>query len=463
MSKRSIDEKSFYKYLRCPSWLEREWAEGSKGRQSILELLQDEGLLGSKELELLKGKDVAHVDLEDVDEASLRTLELMKQGAQTIYKGVLVHGHWVGHPDVLERVEGKSQLGNWYYIALDIKRSHRLKDEYMLQGAFYGELLQKLQGVKPRRGYVMHTDGTVEHYELEAMYSQFRLTLDEIEAIFDGKHPEHFLTAGCKQSPYYLLCSEETHSCDDLSRLNRIWRSEVSMMREAGIHTVTDLANAKLDALKNVHGVTMDRLYTLQQQAIALTDKKIITLGEVDLPDEPGVALVLDIESDPLRDVDYLFGVLVVKGDEKTYHSFLARTPEEGPRAWQEFVTFLQDYQGANIYHYGWYEVDVCSRLANLHGAPDSVRLQLSEHMIDILNRLREKVIFPLPFYSLKDIATHLGFRWRTSGASGLDSVLWFHEWLEDHDEGVLQTIVDYNEDDVQATWFLREWAKKNT
>ncbi|MFA6130909.1 MAG: TM0106 family RecB-like putative nuclease [Patescibacteria group bacterium] len=463
MSKRTIDEKSFYKYLRCPSWLEREWAENSKGREAILELLQDEGLLREKELELLKGKEFATVELEDMDEAAVRTVELMKQGAQTIYKGVLLHGHWVGHPDVLERVEGHSQLGDWYYVAVDIKRSHRLKDEYMLQGAFYAEILSKIQGIKPQKGYVMHTDGHVESYQIADMYTEFRSALDEIELIFDGKHTEHFLTAGCKQSPYFLLCSEETHSCDDLSRLNRIWRSEVRLLREAGISTVKELADANLEALRRVHGMTMDRLYILQQQSVALTDHRIITMGTVDLPEEEGVALVLDIESDPLRDVDYLFGVLVIEGEEKTYHSFLAKHPGDGAKAWQEFVNFLAQYPTANIYHYGWYEVDVCSRLAELHGAPDSVRLQLSERMIDILTRLRERVIFPLPFYSLKDIATHLGFSWRTSGASGLDSVLWYHEWLEEGNEDILQTIVDYNEDDVRATWFLREWAKKNT
>ena len=44
--------------------------------------------------------------------------------------------------------------------------------------------------------------------------------------------------------------------------------------------------------------------------------------------------------------------------------------------------------------------------------------------MVDVLTYLREAVIFPIPFYSLKDIAKYLGFKWRVDGASGLDSIM---------------------------------------
>lgn len=456
---KQVTEKSFYKYLKCPSWISREARDGGDQRDAIMQKLQDDGLLKEKELELLKSRPYETVDLDDVEEAAQRTLELMKQGTETIYKGILIDGNRVGNPDVLEKVEGKSDLGDWYYVAVDIKRSRHLKDEYKFQGVFYAELLKIIQGKRPVQGYVMHADATVDSYLIEEFETDFHLTLDRIEAILDGEEEPHFLTSACKQSPWFSECKVDSRKCDSLSQINRIWRNEVHALQDAGITSVSRLADAKMEDLKKVSGITMDRLYFIQQQAMSLADGEIIRMGQPEFPEESGVALVIDIESDPLRDSDYLFGVLVVGGEEETYHPFLASDPKNEEEAWKSFVEFLKDYEGANIYHYGWYEQDVFRRKTEMYGAPPEIVRMFEENMIDVLGHMREKVIFPTPFYSLKDVAKHLGFKWRHPEASGLNSVLWFHEWLATGDETALQDIVDYNEDDVRATWLVRNWA----
>ncbi len=83
--------------------------------------------------------------------------------------------------------------------------------------------------------------------------------------------------------------------------------------------------------------------------------------------------------------------------------------------------------------------------------------------MSDVLTKLREHVIFPLSFYSLKDVAKYLDFHWRTTEASGMDSIGWYEAWLERGDASALQQTIDYNEDDVRATWHVLDWAHKNT
>jgi uncharacterized protein len=75
---------------------------------------------------------------------------------------------------------------------------------------------------------------------------------------------------------------------------------------------------------------------------------------------------------------------------------------------------------------------------------------------------LRPAVIFPLSFYSLKDIASYLGFSWRADDASGANSVIWFEKWLGSKDESLKRKILEYNEDDVRATWKLKEWLQEN-
>lgn len=453
-----ITEQTFYKYIKCPSWIVREKEREEDLRDALLEKLQDDGLLREAEVKLIADRPYIEVVAEDIDEASQKTAELMKEGTQTIYKGVLVHGHWVGRPDVLERVEGSSKLGDYYYIACDIKRSRHMKDEYKFQGAFYALILEQLQGVAPVQGYVLHANGKVEGYLHEDFSTRFHLTLDEIENTLENGDT-HFLTSGCKQSPYFSECEEDSKKCDDLSLLNRIWRSEVDLIEKSGIKTLTGLANASVQDLKKISGLSMDRLYFLQQQAISIVDNKIIKVGKLELPDEDGIVLVVDIESDPLRDLDYLFGVLVIKNEKETYHSFLAEDKEGEEKAWKSFTKFLEKYPDSNIYHYGWYEVDVFRKMTEKYGAPEIVKNIFEHQMINVLDYMRDKLIFPISFYSLKDIAKHIGFKWRIEDASGLDSVLWYEEWLNSGNKKTLQDIVDYNEDDVRATWLVRNWA----
>lgn len=459
-----ITEKSFYKYLKCPSWIAHEAKEEALVEDALRAKLQDDGLLHEEQLKLLSGRRIVEVVTEDTDEAVQKTLEYMHRGEQTIFRPVLTHGHWVARPDILERVEGKSDLGSYYYVACDIKRSRRLKDEYCFQGCFYAELLGRVQGTKPVQGYVMHTNGEVESYLLEEYSTKFHLTLDAIERILEGQDEPHFLTSDCKQSPWYQHCVSSTHACDDLSRLNRVWRSEVRALQEAGIHTVTDFAKTTKDFLdRHVHGITGDRLAFLQEQAKALIERRIITLGKVDLPSSE-LTLVMDVESDPLRDVHYLIGMLEVRGDVTAYRAFVARKPEDEREMWNEFCSYLQGIgRSVPILHYGWFEVEVVRSLKDEYGMPEDVWQSLPSRMVDVLTRMRERVIFPLSFYSLKDVAKHLDFRWRTSDASGLDSISWYEDWLRTGNEKDLQKIIDYNEDDVRATWHVAHWAKTQT
>ncbi len=459
--KSRITEQSFYTFLKCARWFERDFLHGDS-REHLLKRIQDEGLLTERKTTLLSERKVYEITSEDMDEAALETLEQMKQGAETIASAVLTHEHFVGRPDLLEKVEGKSELGDWYYVAVDIKRSRHLKDEYKFQGVFYAELLNKIQNVKPQNGYVMHSNGVVDSYSISEFQVEYDLLLEQMNDVLHGERKPHFLTSACKQSPWFSECESDTRECGHLSLINRIWRSEVEALERGGIKTVEELANASRDTVLKVSGITSDRAYFLQQQAIAITDQEVKVVGQIEFPEDGEVALTIDIESDPLRDVHYLFGVLVSEKDgSSTYHPFLAKDPSEEEQAWHAFIEFVAEYQGAFIYHYGWYEQDVFRKMAEKYGIQQVVQQMFDEKMIDVLTRMREKVIFPTPFYSLKDIAKSLGFRWRSSDASGLDSILWYNDWLQTGDEKILKKIVNYNEDDVQATWFVREWARK--
>ena len=460
-----ISEKTFYQYLKCPNWVYFDaHATDRQTHGAIMQKLIADELIDEKKAELISDReDLVYVTAEDPDAAFDQTLAFMRKGRQTIANGLLVDKHWVGHPDLLERVEGRSLLGNYYYVAVDIKRSRFLRDDFKFQGCFYSELLERIQGVKPQQGYVLNADKQVMSYLIEEFEHHYKLSLSEIEKIIAGQRPVHFVTSGCKQSPWFEQCRSESEQCDDVSLLNRVWREEVHRLSEVGVKTITELALKSLADLERlVPDVSSSRLEIMRDQAIAIREGRHIIRHTVEMP-EAKTELFFDIESDPLRDFDYLFGVLTVDAKGETYYPFFAEDMSQEKNMWRSFVQFIELHLDAPIYHYGWFEVEVIHRFSAKYGVSDLVREALDRNMIDVLALVRPAIIFPLSFYSLKDIASYLGFTWRSEDASGANSVLWFEDWLKDKSKKMLlQKIFDYNEDDVRATHFLQRWMREN-
>ncbi|MFH1405571.1 MAG: TM0106 family RecB-like putative nuclease [Patescibacteria group bacterium] len=458
-----ITEKSFYKYIKCPTWVYFDVQEGEQLVDPLLDKLVQDGLMEEKEREILADReDLAEVMHEDPEDAYNQTLEFMKAGRQTIYHGTLMHKYYIGSPDVFERVEGKSKFGDYYYVAADLKRALSMRDDYKFQGCFYAELLEKIQGVRPVQGYVINANKQIFEYQIDEFEAEYHLTLDGIERIIAGKEPAHFVTSGCKQSPWFSKCTSISESCDDLSMLNRVWRKEVKGLQDAGIHTIPELAKKTVVELQSlVPDLSQDRLEILRDKALAIRDNKHIIRHKVDFP-ESDIELFFDIESDPLRDHDYLFGVLKVSQEGEEYFSFFSDSKADEEKMWKEFISFVESHMDAPMYHYGDFEWHVLEHFSKRFGASELVRDAFSHNMIDLQVITRDAVVFPLSFYSLKDLAKYTGFNWRTEGASGAESVLWFEEWLRTKEDDMLQKILDYNEDDVIATWKLQRWLREN-
>ncbi|MFA4845429.1 MAG: TM0106 family RecB-like putative nuclease, partial [Patescibacteria group bacterium] len=237
---------------------------------------------------------------------------------------------------------------------------------------------------------------------------------------------------------------------------------EVHRLEEAGVKTIGALALKSVPELEHLcPSVSSVRLETMRDQAIAVREQRHLIRRDVKMP-EANVEIFFDIESDPLRDFDYLFGVLEVSSRGEQYHSFMAQSPAQEEQMWKEFVAFVEGHMDSPIYHYGWFEQEVVNRFKAKYGISEIARQALEENMIDLLELIRPAIIFPLSFYSLKDLAAYIGFTWRSEDAGGANSVLWFEEWLKKKSPKLLQKILEYNEDDVRATHQLQRWVREH-
>ncbi len=453
-----ITGETFFKYATCPSWVywdvhgnPEEKAELSDFQKKIME----EGLLHEKEV--IAEKDFVEVEIGDLDEAAAHTLELMKKG-KNIYHGVLMDGNWVGIPDYLEAVKGDSRLGSHFYLPYDIKSSKKLEDVHRFQLTFYALLLEKIQGVKPRTGHVINADKEVLSFEIEEFLEKFHLSLQDVERIMAGEKPLPFLTGSCKQSPWFSSCEKEAIACDDVSLIYKMTKKEWKKLKDAGVHTVADLVKADIRELKRkTTGISIGRLEVIKRQADSLQSKRPIVVEKPILP-KSKVEFFFDIEGDPLRHLEYLFGVLVVEDGKANYLPFVADRPEDEEKAWHAFTEFIDKSGNAPIYHYGAYEKQVINRLAERYGISSDARAKLEKNMFDLMKICGKSIIFPIYFYSLKDIAKNLGFAWRNKKASGMQSIIWYDQWVSKGDKSALKDVIEYNEDDVRATLHLKKW-----
>ncbi len=451
---------AFYAHAKCPNWLYWDlFGDPAKKGEvpPMLQRLRKDGVLHEKDV--IKELEPYTEVKERGDEAFAATLALMKAGVERIYQGTLIDGEWAGRPDLLVKIEGESKFGDWMYEAVDIKSSRQINDVHRLQLVFYALLLKKIQGAKPEEGKIINVDSAWLSFSIEEAEGEFFDALEKIVAIRAGEKPQALFTSACKDSPWYQECKREAEANDDIALLYKIYKSEARRLREAGFATLTKLAETDLATIQEtVTGISDHRLERLYLQAQALHEKKVIRLEDPGLP-VTDIELHFDIEGDPMIGVEYLHGLLIREKGKETYKAFTAEKPEDEGRAWLEFCDFIEAYEGAPIYHYGWYELDAIARLSAKHGISKKAARALDRaNMIDLCRLAQRTTIFPLYFYSLKDLAKYLGFRWRASDASGANSVLWFQEWCEKGDRALLQKITDYNEDDVRATAFLKDW-----
>lgn len=447
--------------------------------------LMEDGV--THEREIIQKYQVTSVENESQQDAIQSTLNLMKKGEPLIYQGALqaeIDGvTYLGRPDILKKVEGESKLGNWSYIPVDIKSSSSIKPLQRYQLIIYGWILDVLLKTKTLSGEIINIEG--HHLSVD-------LTIDKdqeksasmckaIAEVMRGERPPLTVTSKAKNSPWFKEMLAEAKQKQDISLIYKLDGRAVSALRDMGISTVNQLLSADIEELPPIPYAPPDTLRRAQLQAQSLQENRIIWLDEPNFGDEAPLKLFFDIEGSPWQKVEYLFGFLVVGDPERklaTKHCryrnvddtpdkyflyFIAETPEREKELWDNFLNWLDvlpsHYQ---VIHYADYERSHLNKLAEKYGDKPS-RKMFMENFVDIEKVVQKSVIFPLYFYSIKDIAKSefLKFKWRHEKAGGGQSVFWYEEWLETGKPEILNDIINYNEDDVRATEHLYLWLLK--
>lgn len=264
---------------------------------------------------------------------------------------------------------------------------------------------------------------------------------------------------------------------------------EISVLRSLGVTTTRALAGADLEELlprylpEVAHRAQAERrLRVTARRAQLISDGVLLERlesGPVDVP-AARVEVDLDIETSA-EDRVYLWGFLVT--DTVTgasgFRSFVEWDDLDAAgelalagRALGWLRELLGGERSALVFHYSDYETVRIGQLAERAGAEGHHAAEVLgwtrdhgvEHFVDLFATVRDH-LFGVNGLGLKVVAsTGAGFTWRDEDPGGLNSQRWFAEAVHAATpelRGLARTrVLEYNEDDVQATAAVRRWLR---
>lgn len=284
----------------------------------------------------------------------------------------------------------------------------------------------------------------------------------------------------CEWCPWWSTCEPIMGPQDLSARLHTapLDVREIRALRALGIWTIDDLAEADLETLlpdylpEVTHRYAADkRLRNAARRSRMMRDGvelERITSGPVEIP---RAGLEIDFDLETYEDRAYLWGFLVHDREHSGspwYKAFTAWEPldDAGELALaREALQWLRELAATTetrIYHYSAYERRYLARVAGASTEWDWVDGWMDHHFVDLYPPVSQN-FFGSHGLGLKVAArAGAGFHWRDADPSGLNSLQWYEEAIgapeEEQRRAARRRLLEYNEDDVRATWELRAW-----
>ena len=489
---KKITATDFYNYIQCKHrvYLEKFGDPKLKDKVSpFVRLLWERGIQHEEKVikPIRERKDKTFAEIKKDQPANQKTfketLQLMQKGFDYIYQGVLMSDNFSGRPDLLEKMEGKSGFGNYYYIPVDIKAGRgyeesdsgdrKIKEYYLFQLKFYGLILNRIQGFVPNEGKIINKDNEEIKYDLNLASDKFLKILDDISTINKGKELYQPIIGGrCENCEWKNYCKKWAIDKNDLSLIFNVGERVTYKLQEYKIKTIDDLLKLPLGRwladFPEIRGKGYFKYIT--EEGFSKLYKRAVIYKKGSEEINPAIKLLnsekeiyFDIEDDPTQDIVYLFGFWIVdhSKEQGNYKYILAQNIDDEERAVNEVWDFLKGLDGIPVCHYTPYEISILKRLQKKYKLSEEPFEMLKRNAIDMYKIITDYTDWPLTSYGLKSICKFIGFKWSSEDAGGANSIEWFSKFLQG-DEKMLKKILKYNEEDCRATNYLKDYLQKN-
>lgn len=488
-----ITASKLYDYIQCPHkiWRDIYGPQDEKIQETnpFIQLLWEKGTSHEKRIVSGIGE---YLDLSEISlsERASKTITAMKNKTPLIYQGVISFGDLSGIPDLLKL------MPDGQYMPIDIKSGKgfegadqsddepgKPKKHYAVQLCLYSDVLNKLGFADSHRGAIIDISGEqVDYPLLECQGPRISLTWwDEYEKVKNAvllllenkTRNKPALGGTCKLCDWSKSCKKWCTETEDLTNIFYLGRGKRDVINnDLGLDKVNEVLEMDISGLMEkkkkdktfLVGIGDTTLQNIIQRAKSIINSKPVFYQKIVFP-AVSKELFFDIENDPTQDLVYMHGVYERSGANAVFKPFIAKsnTPEAEKEAWQGFWDYIRSLNDDfSAYYYSSHEKTTYKHMRELY--PDVVSEEELEsffsrpNTIDLYTDIVLKYSdWPLYSYSVKEIATYLGFKWRDATPSGALSIQWYNSYLENNDPAILNRILEYNEDDCIAMMVIKD------
>jgi len=449
-----------------------------------------------------QGLEFETIEQDSSVDKNKQTLTLMNKGVDVIAQARLRQDNFAGYADFLVKIihtdgDQPSIFGDWHYEVWDAKLTSSLKPAFVIQLCCYSDMLESIQGIRPKFITVALGRGQNERLRTNDFfdyYQQLKMSFIKAQQAFNAQQQPD--PADSNNWGEWRTCAEQMlKDQDHLLQVATITKSQIKKLNSAGINTMQQLVDCRLD---HVIGLNPKVFNTLRAQANI--QKRSVQPTELGLPpkfeiikpqpfEKTGLALLpphspqdvfFDIEGYPLEEggLEYLWGCTYFTPDNTIdFIDFWAHDAEQEKTAFVEFIHWVyqrwQQDSSMHIYHYANYEITACRKLMGRYGICEEQVDQLlrNQVFVDLYTIVKGGVLLGEPRYSIKNVEHLYRGKRKTEVGNGGDSVVVYEQWRSLHQQGeqgntwqtssILKSIRDYNMDDCESTQQLTVWLRK--
>lgn len=409
---------------------------------------------------------VVFISADNETERFKNTLAAMARGESAIANAQLwnLPENTYGSVNLLVRFDdAKSVFGNYHYRLYQFKRAHDLKEHYALQVCLLNRILGVTQKYTPDYARVFLKDRQI-NVEYQDHCDRLARELAYWRNIRDGlAKPEAHKPPKAAGAPWRVYANKTVAQSKDLLMLPALNTEMRQCLKINGMHTTDDVARAGLEKLRAIleEPYATDSYYNAQAY---LHHKPVLREAGHFPPPAKKYNLYFDFEATETftkDNVSFVYLIGIWDKEEDKYVSFVAKTPEEEIKIFEQFYDYVKDFSDTALYHWTEYEVKKMKNLADKN-PQDSTKLKaLCNICYDLKVAVNKAFYLPAPSFSLKAAAPAFGFNWRQDDCGAMDSMVYFTNWLKTGNDDLLKKVLMYNEDDCKAMLDLENKLKE--
>jgi len=406
--------------------------------------------------------DVVHGDWEG---AFARTLALMREGVAGIDQGVLINGERLARPDLLERAQGPSSLGDFHYVPGDVKSARTTRSDAVFQVGFAALLLESAQGLRPDAGFLILGDGRREALDLGAIQFTVDDAVARAEAVARGEAAtSEFFSPACARCRWRGECLPRLEEARDLSFVHGMTRARRRVLARHGVKSIDELAASDVEALAAA-GVPSDGLLRMRAQAKSLLEGRAVHHGRVALPRGLKRELYLRIETDPLdRGLPFsiAWGEATTDGGMQAVQVAIVSTDGERGVAFRELLDVLQSPAAREepVYTFGSGTAAAFDALCEESDLDPARAGDIAGRFVDLAPWVRRAALLPVFLYRFEEVVAVARNLPRPSPGHAEDALFVLHAGLAASSDpaAVRARLDEAGRDAIASLHAIRAW-----